>query len=121
MRAGVAAALLTTPSHFVRFDFVPDFFSHPESLSARRLTGAASLFFVLFLPFHLHLHSAKPELIQECACCCGVRTQVAAAPSPTDWTPDFPVSAVEIYHPQIVSLLTTTSQVIRGPPQNASL
>ena len=97
------------------------FFAHSESLIARRLIGAAALVFVLFLPFHLHLYSARPELSQECACCCGARTTTAPAPALADWTPDFRPSAVEIYEPQTVSFLTTTSQVIRGPPPSASV
>jgi hypothetical protein len=93
-----------------------DGYSQQKSAGARRLIGAAVLFFVFFLPLHFHFFSATAQLSQECSCYHGVRTQTGLTSAPADWAPSFQASIVEIYQPKVFSRSPIYFHAIRAPP-----
>jgi hypothetical protein len=96
-------------------------YSKEKGSSTYRLIGALALFFVFFLPLHLHFFTSTAQVNKECGCYYGGRTQAGLAPVPANWTPTFQVSSVLVYEPQVFAWSSFDSYAIRAPPSIASL
>ena len=95
--------------------------ANKPSSHQRTLVGLVLVLAVFALPFHLHFFTPTAQIIQECSCYHGVRTQAGLAPASADWTPTFQASFVVPHKPQLFGSHLFGSYAIRAPPHGISL
>src|ERR1043165_6031403 len=64
-----------------------------KPLKVRRAIGALALLFVFFLPLHFHF-SITSQVVKDCSCLHGARTQLAPTSSSPSIVPQLPISLV---------------------------
>lgn len=79
--------------------------------------AALLLFFVFFLPLHLHVGAAPAQINKECSCAHGSRTQLALAPEPLELVPAHPVSRLPLWEPEAPTACVVRHSTIRAPPR----
>jgi hypothetical protein len=112
---------LTTCYHLARLSTVSFPCWKGKGSGTYRLIGAVALFFVFFLPLHLHFSTPIAQVNKECSCYYGGRTQAGLAPAQADWTPTFQASSIVLLEPQVIRWHSFDSYAIRAPPSVASL
>jgi hypothetical protein len=81
-----------------------------------RLLSAAILWFLFFLPLHIHF-PANPQVSEECACCYyGGRVQMDLVPAAVILGPSDEVSFLIVRIAEAPVQVTVESELARAPP-----
>jgi hypothetical protein len=112
---------LTTRTHLASVGTVSFRCLKKKGPTSRRLVGVAVLFFVFFLPLHLHFFNSTARVSNECSCYYGARIQAGLAPSLADYSPSLQILIVTLNEAQVFGWFSINSPSVRAPPSFTSL
>ena len=92
-----------------------------KGLTHRRLIGVVVLFFVFFLPLHLHFFNSTLRVGNECSCYYGARIQAGLTPALVERSPALQIFSVTTHEAQVLGWLSIKSPAVRAPPSFTSL
>ena len=92
-----------------------------KGLTHRRLIGVVVLFFVFFLPLHLHFFNSTLRVGNECSCYYGARIQAGLTPALVERSPALQIFSVTTHEAQVFGWLSIKSPAVRAPPSFTSL
>jgi hypothetical protein len=92
-----------------------------KGLTPRRLIGVLVLFFVFFLPLHLHFFNSTLRVGNECSCYYGTRIQAGLTPALVEHSLALQIFSVTTHEAQVFGWLSIKSPAVRAPPHIISL
>ena len=120
-RCGGVFISLTTHHHLTSLRTVSFRLFKKKGPTSRRVVAAIVLFFVFFLPLHLHFFNSTARVGNECSCYHGTRIHAGLTSTLTDYSPSLHTLTVTAHEAQVIDLLSINSPAVRAPPSSVSL
>jgi hypothetical protein len=86
-----------------------------------RLIATLVLFFVFFLPLHLHFFNSTARVGNECSCYHGTQIQAGLTLALAEHTPFVQIFSITTYEDQLLGALSIKSPAVRAPPSSLPL